>query len=609
VKTFLFLLLLASPSLAAAQPADRGELEAFLDGVLLRELTDYHVPGAVVAVVRDGEVLLAKGYGYADLAAKRPVVADRTVFLVGSVAKPVTATAVLQLVERGKLRLDEDVSRYLKSFQLDGPPVTAAHLLTHTGGFDVTLIGTAAPKALEVQPLGRYLAERMPPRVRPPGLVFAYSNHGYALLGHLVEEVSGRPFARYMDENIFQPLGMRHSGFLPLERLEADLAVGYEGGSRIAPPVYPQIGPAAGLATTAMDMARFLIAHLEGSHILGEATLREMHRQHFTQEPCMPGMTWGFFESFENGRRTLFHGGGIRGFMSGVYLWPEHRTGLFIADNGYDGALVGAVARKFLDHYFPGERPRTRPPAGSVERARQCAGRYRLAGSSRTTLEKAAALREGDFLVRDLGGGALGIWGLRFVEVAPWLFQDAEGEERVAFRRDAQGRVTHLVTEELFVGNQTWESLPWYRSASLHRDLFLLLIALFVAALFVRPAVERQGLFTEVVELPLAVRRTVRLGVLLSGLVLLFLVLFVLGFRQAAQGAGLLYGVPWLVKVALAVPLLAIPVALALAVEVVRAWRSRAGSLRWRVWSAVLAMGGIIFPAFLSFWNLLGFRF
>lgn len=606
----LALLLLVSTPLHGALPpgpVDPVELENFLDGIVRKSMAEGGAPGAAVAVVRDGRVLLVKGYGWADVAAKRPVDADRTLFPVGSVSKPVTATAVLELVERGKLRLGEDVNRYLRDFQIEPTfqaPITPHHLLTHTAGLDVTLIGTAAADSSEVQPLGRYLAENLPPRIRPPGEALSYSNHGYTLLGHLVETVSGQPFDRYIKEQVFRPLGMSRSGFAvpPGD----DVALGYEDGKLAAPPVHPQIVPAAGLVTTATDMARFLIAHLEEERLLRLSTFREMHRPHFRQDPRMPGMSYGFFESFDHGQRGLFHTGGLRGFMSGLYLWPEHRLGLFVVDNGYDGGLIWSVAHGLLDHYFPFKPgPGPRPP-GAGERARLCAGRYRLASHTRTTLEKASALRDRDLIVRDLGNGTVGIWGGPFVEVEPGLFQSPETGEKVAFTT-RNGSVRYMVTEELFIGNQTWEKLPYRQSSSLHRDLLVLLLVVFVSALFVRPG-EDLSLFAGSPESPPEADRAVRLGVLLAGLNVLFLALFVVAFRVAARGAGLLYGVPPLVTAALIVPLLAAPVALAVAGHAALAWKRSYWTVRWRLYYTALAVAGLGFLAFLSYWKLLGFR-
>jgi hypothetical protein len=321
----------------------------------------------------------------------------------------------------------------------------------------------------------------------------------------------------------------------------------------------------------------------------------------------MPGMAYGFFESFDHGQRALFHTGGLHGFMSGVYLWPEHRLGLFVVDNGYDGSLIWSVAHGLLDHYFPHKpQPGPRPP-GAAERARRCAGRYRLTSHTRTTLEKASALRDRDLIVRDLGGGSLGIWGGPFVEVEPWLFQSPETGERVAFRPSQDDGIRYMATEDLFIGNQTWEKLPYRQSSSLHRDLLVLMLALFIAALFVRPA-EDLSLFGGAPEVSPEARRAIGLGVLLAGLNVLFLVLLVVAFRVAARGAGLQYGVTPLVTTALTVPLLSVPVALAVAAQAAFAWRRSWWTLRWRLYSTALAVAGLGFLAFLLYWNLLGFR-
>lgn len=146
-------------------PSDPKELEAFLDSFFDKEMSASHVPGAVFALVKEGEIFLTKGYGFADLEKKAPVIPDRTVFRVGSVSKLFTATAVMQLVEKGLMSLDDDANKYLKSFQIEATyrePVTVASLLTHTGGFDERYIGMSARSEADVVPLGQYLATNMP---------------------------------------------------------------------------------------------------------------------------------------------------------------------------------------------------------------------------------------------------------------------------------------------------------------------------------------------------------------------------------------------------------------------------------------------------------------
>src|SRR5215469_11808615 len=212
--------------------SDSHEVETFLSGVLSVQLAEDHIPGATVAVVKDGRLLFAQGYGYADLQAGKRVSAETTLFRIASVSKPFTATAVLQLAEQGKLNLHADVNTYLKTFHIPATyqePITLAHLLTHTAGFEDRDTGTSARTLRDLEPLGRWLAEHMPARVRPPGELTAYSNYGYALAGYIVEQVAGLPFEQYVEQHIFQPLGMRSSTLRqPVEaRLAAALSQGY----------------------------------------------------------------------------------------------------------------------------------------------------------------------------------------------------------------------------------------------------------------------------------------------------------------------------------------------------------------------------------------------
>ena len=223
-------------------PRDPKELGAFLDPIFSNGMAQWHIPGAVFLLVRDGRVVFAKGYGYSDLSQKTAVEPDTTVFRAGSVSKLFTATAVLDLVERGQLDLHTDVNRYLQTFQLPenfSKPVTLANLLTHTGGFDDRAIGIAARNPRERVPLGEYLARSMPPRVRPPGELYSYSSHGIALAGYIVETVSHEPFEEFVETYILEPLAMRHSSFslegVPATKLlfKCEVAPLPDGGKKV----------------------------------------------------------------------------------------------------------------------------------------------------------------------------------------------------------------------------------------------------------------------------------------------------------------------------------------------------------------------------------------
>src|SRR6185369_15089245 len=190
------------------------DLETFLDGIVPLQLEADDIAGATIAVVKDGKVLFAKGYGYADYEKKKPVSAEETLFRPGSVSKLFTWTAVMQLVEQGKLDLNRDVNDYIdyKIPEAFGKPITLKNILTHTPGFEEQLKDLLRTSS-ESPNLGEYLKTHIPARIYPPGTVPAYSNYGAALAGYIVERVSGLPFNQYIEENIFKPLGMTHSTF------------------------------------------------------------------------------------------------------------------------------------------------------------------------------------------------------------------------------------------------------------------------------------------------------------------------------------------------------------------------------------------------------------
>ncbi|NIN92939.1 serine hydrolase, partial [bacterium] len=176
---------------------DRAELEAFLEGIMTAYMETHHIAGATIAVVKDGEIFFAKGYGYADVKEKKPVIADKTLFRPGSVSKLFTWTAVMQLFEQGKIDLNDDINIYLKDFKIPDTypePITMTHLLTHTPGFEDFVNEMGAREAEDLVPLAEFLARKMPVRVLRPGKLTSYSNYGTALAGYIVEEISGMPF-------------------------------------------------------------------------------------------------------------------------------------------------------------------------------------------------------------------------------------------------------------------------------------------------------------------------------------------------------------------------------------------------------------------------------
>jgi len=336
----------AQASAVAPEPSPRPELtktdfETLLDALIPSQLRNRNIAGAVVSVVKDGQVLFQKGYGYADFEAKKPVLPDQTLFRPGSISKLFTATAVMQLVEQGKLELDRDVSGYL-DFAIPKTypePVTLRQLLTHTAGFEDTLKNLFVAHASDLKPLRAYLVNQMPARIFPPGKVPSYSNYGFTLAGYIVERVSGEKFERYIDNHILKPLRMTNSTFdqpLPPE-LAAQMSKGYPNAAKKPRDFeFVQAAPAGSLSTTAADMTRFMVAFLQdgsvdGVAILKPETVRQMETRQFELHPMINGLGLTFMEYCMNPVRVIAHGGDTVYFHSDMVLVPDAHVGYFLS--------------------------------------------------------------------------------------------------------------------------------------------------------------------------------------------------------------------------------------------------------------------------------------
>lgn len=440
------------------------DLEPFLDALLLAQLQNRDVAGAVIAVVKDGQVLLTKGYDSADFAAKKPVVANQTLFRPGSISKVFTATAVMQLVEQGKLNLDRDVNDYL-DFAIPktyAEPITLRRLLTHTAGFEETLKNLFVPSAREMRPLRDYLIAAMPQRIFPPGTVPSYSNYGMALAGYIVQRSSGQPFEEYIAAHILAPLRMEHSTFAqPLPpSLEATMSHGYLAAAQGAKEFeFIPAAPAGALSTTGADMTRFMLAFLgdgtlDGATILKPETVRAMEARQFELHPALHSMGLVLIDYSTNGQRIVGHSGATFYFHSDMIMMPETRVGFFISYNSAGSRPGGGVIRAFLNRYFP--EPAAAPPEVDPQVAqadgRAVSGLYTTSRRSESTFLKIAAIL-GQYAVRSDEKGILTIEGYknlrgnlkRWREIGPLLYHEVDGPDMIAFRRGEQGSVTALL--------------------------------------------------------------------------------------------------------------------------------------------------------------------
>src|SRR5580765_227200 len=437
------------------------DVHAFLDGFVPMQLERENIAGAAVLVVKDGAIFFAKGYGYSDVDKKTPVTVDATLFRPGSISKLFTWTAVMQMVEQGKLDLDRDVNEYL-DFKIPakfGKPITLRNIMTHTTGFEEQVKDLINEEGAPMATLRQHLAEHIPERIFPPGTTPAYSNYGASLAGYIVERVSGRPFNDYITENIFKPLGMSRSTFaqpLPAD-LKPFMSSGYRSGSGKSKPFeIIEEAPAGALAATAADLSRFMIAHLqngkfENTQILRPETATQMHSRQFGLSPVMNGMCLGFYEESRHGHRIIGHGGDTIYFHSDLHLMPESGLAFYVS---YNSAGKGDISPRsalwyhFLDRYFAYKPAKVEKLASADADAKTVAGRYLTTRRSESSFLKAGAVEENARVTPDENGtikvepfkdfnGQIKTWQ----EIAPLVYRSVNGQDLLAFVHDYNGNM------------------------------------------------------------------------------------------------------------------------------------------------------------------------
>ncbi len=491
----------ASPG-AKGVALDATDVEAWLDGFLPYALERGRIAGAVVVVVRGDGPVLQKGYGFADVASRKPVSPDATLFRPGSVSKLFTWTAVMQLVEAGKLDLDTDVNAYL-DFKIpprDGKPVTLRNIMTHTAGFEESIRYLISSDPDAMMSLEKYVKVAVPERVFAPGTTPAYSNYATALAGYIVARASGLSFDDYIDQRIFAPIGMTRSTFrqpLP-DRLKPLMSSGYATSTEKAKPFELVIAaPAGSLSATGADMGKFMMAHLNGGGALLQPATAKMMHDYDSPAGVAPlnSMALGFYEQQVNGRRAIGHGGDTQWFHSYLWLFPEADIGLYISMNsagkdGASGAIRSALFHKFADRYLPGEDEAGRVDAETARKhAAMMAGNYVSSRGAFTNFMSVIGLLGQAQIVVGADGkisfpalDGLSASARDWVEVAPFVWRDTNTGERLA-AEVKDGRVVRIGVDAASPFMVFWPAPTGVNSAWLSPALLAALLVALLAGL------------------------------------------------------------------------------------------------------------------------------
>lgn len=486
----------------AAHALETADLEAFFDGIVPMQLERSDIAGASVLVMRDGQVLLKKGYGTADVKSGRPVDPDATLFRLASISKLFTWVSVMQLVEQGRLNLDTDVNQYL-DFQIRpafGQPITLRNLMTHTGGFEETTNDILLTDPKKAVSLRDFLIHNQPNRIFPPGKVPAYSNYGVGLASYIVQRASGQPFEQYVQQHIFTPLGMTHSTFQqPLDkRLQYTDSQGY-GESTTEPPIgfelFNPVG-AGGISSSAADMGRFGQAllnggELDGHRILKPETLALMWTPQFQASPALPPQCMGFYQDWRNGLRWIGHEGDLMAFHSLFFVEPAHRLVLFVSYNSAGGGSKPRpeIIRFFSDRYFPGA-PQTTFLKIAPAQLEEIEGQWeatRRADSTHLMLDNLFSQRnisvnkEGELTIssyKDLSGHVI-----KWKPIGKDLWQNEKEQDRFFAIRE-NGKIVRLAP--MFPGVQI-QRVRWYENSRLILPILggaaLIVVLVFITSL------------------------------------------------------------------------------------------------------------------------------
>lgn len=618
-------------------PPDAVEMETFMGDLFAQQLEEYHIAGAAIAVVKNGRLFFTKGYGYADIENKIHVDPEQTIFRTGSVGKNFTWTAVMQLVEQGKLDLDVDINTYL-DFQIPNTypqPITLKHLMTHTSGIEDRWLGSLTANAGELVPAREWLIANFPGRVRAPGEAAGYSNYNAMLAGYIVARVSGEPYEQYIQKHIFDPLGMTHSTVQPQmpEDLRPFASKSYtyvDGAFQQFPDYLTQsaVLPSGFHQNSVTDMARFMIARLEGGsygdaptemRILEESTAQQMLTTLYTPDPRLRGTAYGLFDLSDNGQWVLGHEGYAPVMASQLLLLPDQHLGIFVVynslearDAGLTTQYIGGFDRAFFDHYY--SAPEVAPiqaPAGFAARADRFVGFYREANSHSTTPEKAQYLF-GALEIRNPGDGTLAIpmgegFEMRFMEVGPLYFRQVNGSFSIVFREDDQGRITYMFTD--FMPEYGLVKLDWYETPGFNMMLALVCVLVFLSMLpvalirFIRS--RRLGGNRNPVSR--GARMANRIILAISLLNLLFVVGIAIWFRPMHPSE--LHSIPLIVEIVMGFGVLAAMLTVGALVYSVLAWKNSYWGFAYRVYYTLATIAAMAFVWFLYYWNWLGWHY
>lgn len=616
------ILLLLSKAGLANEPNNAVPYESFADGVFKTLMAEKHIAGATFSMVKDGETMIKKGYGFANVEQGIKVNPETTLFRIGSISKLFVWIGVMQMVEQGKLDLDRDINDYLTAFKIPekfDQPITLRSLMTHTPGFEDKLYQVFVVNENLLKPLEDVLKDPLPKRVRPPFQQASYSNHGTGIAQYLVEIASGIPFVDYAERFIFDPLGMQNTTIrqpLPA-RFAAEMSNGYaykDGKFVVKPFELIPLQSVGSASTTANDMARFMTALLnktclDGQCLLDSATFAKMIESAFYHAEGVNPALLGFMDVSANGRRMYGHGGNTFLFHSMMVIIPEENTGIFYSFNSEGGQGPSSKAiESFVNYFFPDNRSLLQTIEMDDDYMDDFAGTYRINRISYSDFFKVLAMAMSAKINPEDGKLRMDVMG----ETTWWLpvdsltFRAEDSNQIIVFSRDKKGRIDNLFLGHLAIFAFNKNHGIW--NPQLHMILFAMFLLVLFYIMFIWPwmyFVRRK--YVRADRSPVTLPLISKLVAWLTGAC--YLAFFILFATSSPPGNELVFGVTRGIKIALFFPFLAIPFTLMMiwqSIALIDESNTRIRS-RFFYWFSTLVFIAVIWQ--FHFWNLLGWRY
>lgn len=577
-----------------------------------------YLTGGVISVVNKDSVLFTKGYGLANREKKIEFNPYQTNVTIASVTKLITATAVLQLYERGKLDLSKPVKEYLPNLGYDNPyenKVLVQHLITHTSGLDDRSNFMEVLSREELPSLKEYAENNISDVVWPPGKYFNYSNYAYVLAAYLVETVSGMPFESYVEKNILLPLQMNESGFGYDAKLTDNLMERYrlrennqnEIYTQKADTVFSTLIGVTGFKTTADDMSRFMMMYLNdgiynGEQILKKKTINEAFSTHFSYSDKInrkQGLGWRI--DTRNNIKMLYHYGDDTGVESALVLFPEKSIGVFTAFNnpvGYDVKV--AVQNTILKLLYPKQKKQniTYKEQTPLE---DIAGDFFYMNDSHTTFERIAyLLGDKKITVEANDDSTISIGQLKFKETdTPLLFHQTDGIGQVVFIKDSKGNISHYS-----YGTSTFRRITAWENPSLHLKILAgcsILLVVFLITVLIRWIISRFKKENNIQSSKAIKFLTINI---------LIIVAFVIGLVIVINSlSSLSYQLPFQLKALFILPVLALLCLPITCFYVYQDFKTKKLPIWLRGFSAINVLAIVCCAVILSHYNFIGFNF